>query len=47
MTGCDSSPRNRNYSFVLLLVFYQDVNSVQYELKNGEHNGMGIVEVVL
>ncbi len=32
--------------FVLKIVFFQEVNGVQYELKNGEHNSMGIVEVV-
>ena len=31
--------------FVLQIVFYQEVNGVQYSLKNGEHNSLGIVDL--
>jgi hypothetical protein len=32
--------------FVLQVVFYQEVNGVQYNLKNGEFNAMGVVGLV-
>ncbi len=31
--------------FVLQIVFFQEVNSVEYSLKNGEFNSMGLVEL--
>ncbi len=31
--------------FVLQIVFYQEVNGVEYSLKNGEHNAMGIIGI--
>ena len=32
--------------FLLMVSFYQDVNGVQYSLKNEEYNVLNIVEVV-
>lgn len=32
--------------FVLQIIFYQAVNGVQYALKNGEFNSMGVIELV-
>lgn len=34
-----------NDVFVLQLVFYQEVNGVQYVLKNGEFNAMAVIEM--
>jgi hypothetical protein len=31
--------------FVLQIVFYQEVNGVEYSLKNGEYNTMGIIDL--
>lgn len=31
--------------FVLQIVFFQEVNGIEYSLKNGEHNAMGILEL--
>ena len=32
--------------YLLLIVFSQEINGVQYSLKNGSHNAMAIIEVV-
>ncbi len=31
--------------FILQIIFYQEINGVQYDLKNGEYNSMGVVEI--
>jgi hypothetical protein len=32
--------------FVLQIVFFQEVNGIEYSLKNGENNAMGVIEKV-
>ena len=47
MWARNAIPRHRDVAIYLLLVeFYQEVNGVQYALKNGSYNSLTVLEVV-